>query len=288
MADISRRITRKSLKAKKKAAIRTIKKQAKEKIQEVKLQYSQNPERARLKAEELAAKKELRSQKLNAQLAFNEHKSRTYSLGEEIFSSITHGIGVGLSVAAIVLLAIKAYFHHPESMPLSTFMTSVIIFASSLFVMYLMSTLYHALRPVIAKKVFSIFNHDAIYILIAGTYTPFIFMLFPLKSAFSIALLVWIICAVLIALYSVFGSRLRGFSVFTYIVFGWLILSVFVYAPYTLNATSKYFLLAGGIAYSVCGICYIFRRRKWSLSYFHLFALFGSILHFFSVYFMFG
>ncbi|MBB5219262.1 hemolysin III family protein [Treponema rectale] len=288
MADISRRITRKSLKAKKKAAIQTIKKQAKEKIQEVKQQYAQNPERRRLREEEAALKKERRLQKANAQLAYNERKSRTYTLGEEIFSSITHGIGAGLSAAAIVLLAIKAYFYHPAGIPVSTFMASVLVFGASLFIMYLMSTLYHALRPVVAKKVFSIFNHDAIYILIAGTYTPFIFALFPLKAAFSLASIVWAICGLLIVLYSVFGSRLRAFSVFTYIVFGWLILSVFVYAPITLNAVSRYLLLAGGLSYSVCGICYIFRRRKWSLSFFHLFALFGSILHFFSVYFMIG
>ncbi len=99
MADISLRITKKSLKAKRKAAIKTIKAQTKEKIRAIKMEYAVNSERKKIKVAERAQKKELRIQKANARLAYNERQPRQYTLGEELFNSISHGIGAGLSAA---------------------------------------------------------------------------------------------------------------------------------------------------------------------------------------------
>ena len=288
MGDISNRITRKSIKAKKKAAIKTIKAQAKEKIHEVKIEYANNPERQKAKENERQAKKERKLQKANARLAYNQRQSREYTLGEDLFSSISHGIGAGLSAAAIVLLVIRAVFHCPEGVPVSACVTGYAIFGSSMFILYLMSTLSHAIPANSARKVFSIFNHDAIYILIAGTYTPFVLTKIGGGTGIAIVAIVWGITGLLITLYSVFGPRLRWFSVVTYLVMGWLIITIFSFFPVgiELNKTSRALLFAGGAAYAFGGLFYVLRKVKWSHSIFHLFVLGGSVLHFFSVYFI--
>lgn len=290
MADISRRITRKSIKAKKDAAIRTIKKQAKEKIHEVKLQYAQNPERQKLKELEREQKKERKEQRAAALLAYYQHQNREYTLGEELVSSISHGIGAGLSVAAIVLLIIRAVFHTPEGVSTSAAVAGYAIFGASIFVLYLVSTLYHAIPAVLARKVFSILNHDAIYILIAGTYTPFILTKITGPLGVSLCAIVWGVSAVLIILYSVFGSKLRWFSVVTYLILGWLIISVFSFFPVGtyLPDLCRALLFSGGACYSVGGLFYLMRKTKWAHCVFHILAMGGTIMHFFCIYFMLG
>ncbi len=288
MADISARITRKSLNAKKKAAIKTIKAQAKEKIREVKIEYNVNPERIKAKAQEKAQKQELKMQKANARLAYNERQSRQYTFGEDLFNSISHGIGAGLSVAAIVLLILRAVFHCPEGESVSQCVVGYTIFGASLFIMYMFSTLYHAITPYMARKVFSILNHDAIYILIAGTATPFILTKIPAGTDIVALSCVWGICAALVVLYSVFGSRLRGFSFFTYVVLGWIMVLCFGLGTFAgnLNNLSRTLLITGAISYSVGGLFFLMQKTRWTHSISHLFVLAGSILHFFSVYYL--
>lgn len=289
MADISARITRKSLAAKKKAAIKTLKAQNKEKIREVKIQYASNPERLQALEVEKEQKKNLRIQKRNARLAYNSRLPRRYTLGEDLFNSISHGIGAGLSVAAIVLLVLRAVFHAPAG-ETSVYVTAFSIFGSTLFIGYMMSTLYHAITPHGARRVFSIIDHICIYLLIGGTYTPFVLTRINGGKALVIFVAVWSVVLVLSILYAVFGARLRGFSLLTYCIMGWLIITVFSLYPVDepLNAVSKIFLVVGGICYTVGGVFYVMRSYRWTHSVFHVFALAGSILHFFSVYFMIG
>ncbi|MBO7639698.1 MAG: hemolysin III family protein [Treponema sp.] len=289
MADISARITRKSLAAKKKAAIKTLKAQNKEKIREVKIQYASNPERLHALEVEKEQKKNLRIQKRNARLAYNSRLPRRYTLGEDLFNSISHGIGAGLSVAAIVLLVLRAVFHAPEGQT-SLYVTAFTIFGSTLFIGYMMSTLYHAITPHGARRVFSIIDHISIYLLIGGTYTPFVLTRINGSKAMAIFIAVWCVVLVLSLLYAVFGARLRAFSLITYCIMGWLIITVF--SLYTidepLSSISKVFLFAGGICYTVGGVFYIMRSHRWAHSVFHVLALAGSILHFFSVYYIIG
>lgn len=289
MADISARITRKSLAAKKKAAIKTLKAQNKEKIREVKIQYASNPERLHALEVEKEQKKNLRIQKRNARLAYNSRLPRRYTLGEDLFNSISHGIGAGLSVAAIVLLVLRAVFHAPEGQT-SLYVTAFTIFGSTLFIGYMMSTLYHAITPHGARRVFSIIDHICIYLLIGGTYTPFVLTRINGGKAFAVFIAVWSVVAALSLLYAIFGARLRAFSLLTYFIMGWLIIGVF--SLYTidepLNSVSKVFLFAGGICYTVGGVFYIMRSYRWTHSVFHVLALAGSILHFFSVYYIIG
>ncbi len=288
MADISAKITRQSIKAKKKAAIRTIKAQAKEKIKEVKLEYANNPERKKAREEEREKKKALKIQKANARLAYNARQPRQFSLGEDIVNSLLGGIGAGLSVAALVLLVIRGVFYTPENFSTARIITSFSIFASSLIILYLLTTLYHAIQSLYARKIFSILNHCAIYYLIAGTYTPFVLAKIPGNSGFAVAIFVWIVTGVLILLYAVLGSKMRGFSIFSYLVLGWLIVTTFSFYPLgsELSKLSRAMLFAGGASYTIGGLFFLLRKYKWTRTIFYVFAIAGSVLHFFSVYFL--
>ena len=162
---------------------------------------------------------------------------------------------------------------------------SFTIFGSSLFILYMMSTLYHAITPYGARKVFSIFNHICIYILIAGTYTPFILTRVHGSTEWVIFCLIWGLCIALAVLYAVFGARMRSFSVFSYVVLGWLFILVLGFIDPTdrISTVSQAFVIAGGVAYTVGGGFFLLRRYKWTHSIFHMFTLAGSILHFFAV-----
>lgn len=284
MADISGKITRKSLKAKKRAAIKTIKAQAKEKIREVKIEYAANPERKKAVQMERERRKALRVQKENARLAYNARQPRQYTLGEDLFNSISHGLAAGLSVAAIVLLIVRAVTYAPDGKT-GLYITSFTIFGASMFILYMMSTLYHALTPYGVRKVFSILNHTSIYILIAGTYTPF--ALSAIEGAFGWVVfgIMWFFALIGIVFYAIFGSKMRNVSVVTYILMGWFI--VFALNPITrvLPKESIVMLVCGGVAYTLSCIFYFMKNYKWSHSIFHLFVVAGSVLHFFSVFY---
>lgn len=284
MADISEKITRKSLKAKKRAAIKTIKAQAREKIHEVKILYAKDPERKQARIHEKEQRKAFHVQKENARLAYNARQPRQYSLGEDLFNSISHGIGAGLSVAAIVLLVLRAIKYAPEGQT-ALYVTSFTLFGASAFFLYLMSTLYHALTPYGVRKVFSVFNHTSIYLLIAGTYTPFALTTIAGVHGWVVFGLIWGFALLGIVLYSVFGERMRNISVITYVIMGWLIIFAFNDLAKQLPLISIAMLISGGVAYTVGCIPYFMKKTKWAHSIFHLFVIFGSVLHFFSIYF---
>ena len=209
---------------------------------------------------------------------------KPYSTGEEIFNSVTHGIGTGLAVAATVLLIVKASLHAPESL-ITEYVASWSIYGACLIILYLMSTLYHALTPRKAKAVFSIFDHCAIYLLIAGTYTPFCLATLHGSTGWILFGIIWGLTILGITLYSVFGKRLKVLYVIMYIAMGWLIF--FAYKPMkaVMPPLCIMFLIAGGVSYTVGVIFYSLKKIKWMHPIWHLFVLAGSILHFFSVYY---
>lgn len=210
---------------------------------------------------------------------------KQYSTGEEIFNSVSHGAGAVLSAAALVLLVIRAALSAPEGMH-ALYVTSFALFGASLVILYLISTLYHALTPRKAKNVFRIFDHASIYLLIAGTYTPFCLAALHGALGWTLFGIIWGLTAAGITLYAVFGNRLRAVSAVTYVLLGWII--ILVYRPLSLAVphATVVFLIAGGIVYTAGCPFYALKKYKWMHSIFHLFVLAGSILHFFSVYFM--
>ncbi len=278
-------ITRKSLKAKQKAAIRTVKAQAKEKIENLKkAAFDSEDDEPVLSREQ---KKTLRSERLAASIAYSSKMPREYTVGEDIFNSISHGIGAGLSVAALVLLIIRAINHSvPSRVSISMFACT--LFASSMFVMYILSTLYHAMNPYGARRVFSILTHDAIYFLIGGTFTPFILLEIGGNSGWIVFAVLWAVVAALIALYSTLGKKIRAISIAAYLVLGWFFVLLFVaFGVGGLPQQSKNFILAGASAYTFGGIFFLMPKYKWCHSIFHLFSLAGSVLLFFAVWYLF-
>lgn len=213
----------------------------------------------------------------------HEKNKKRYSTGEEIANAITHGIGAGLSVAGLVLLVIKAAFYAPAEYKAS-YITGFALFGSSLIVMYLFSTLYHAL-PLRAKKVFGIFDHVAIYILIAGTYTGFCLSVLHGALGWVIFGIIWGLAAIGIVFYSVFGSKAKIASVITYIIMGWIIMFAVRPLKQVLPPLSFLLLTLGGIVYTLGCVFYTMKKYKWMHSIWHLFVLGGSVLHFFSLFF---
>ncbi len=209
--------------------------------------------------------------------------TKRYTAGEEIFNAITHGIGAALSISALVILIVRALSASPPDGK-RFYVIGFAMFGISLFILYLMSTLYHALTPLGAKKLFAVFDHSSIYLLIAGTYTPF--CLTALRGGYGWTLfgVIWGIAAAGIVLYAVFGSRIRALSVITYLIMSWFIVFPAKRLYHTLPRVSLVLLFAGGGAYSV-GCVFYALKKKWLHSVWHLFVLAGSACHFFSVYF---
>lgn len=208
---------------------------------------------------------------------------KRYSLGEEIFNSVSHGIAAGLSIAALCLLVIKAAIYAPYSRGL--FVSSFCIFGSTLVILYTMSTLYHALTPYGAKKVFAVFDHSSIYLLIAGTYTPFCLTILSGAWGWAIFGVIWGLAAIGITFYAIFGNKIRALSAITYILMGWLIVIALKQMLKNINHTSLVLLFLGGVCYTIGCVFYALKKIKWMHCIWHLFTMGGSALHFFSVYF---
>ncbi|MCQ2240982.1 hemolysin III family protein [Treponema sp.] len=277
MADISRRITRKSLKAKRKAAIKTIKVQAKEKIRQVKLECSIDADRKKTKALEKEQKKELKAQKSNARLAYNARQPRPFSLGEDLFNSISHGIGAGLSVAAIVLLIIRSVFHAPDA-NVGAWVASYALLGSVLFILYLTSTLSHAISAMGGRKVFERMTFMSIWLLVPALFVPYAMSTLNGTSLTAFVAVLWSIYGLMAILYGVFGNKIRGFSVFAFFVSFFVMTAAF--------AKCGSLLITGSVLYLIGGAFFMLRNYKWSHSIFHFLGLSGSIFHFFAVYYL--
>lgn len=275
---------KKKLKIEAKQKIKEIKLQAKKDIAETKYKLFLDLKKDNKKAIDKACRKIEKKRMKEIAKAEYESKPKRYSIGEEIFNSITHGIGVGLAIAGLVLLIVRAVQKAPVEF-LGSYVTGVSIFGASMIILYLMSTLYHALTPYGAKKVFAIFDHCSIYILIAGTYTPFCLAFLRGALGWTIFGIIWGLAVLGIVFYAIFGSRMRVLSVITYVLMGWLIIFAFKPMKNALSQTSLAFLLSGGVAYMVGVIFYAMKKIKWTHCIWHLFVLMGTVLHFFSVMF---
>lgn len=258
--------------------IRQIKDSAKKEIQQVKMEAY-----AALKPAKAARKLDRQQERLERK-AYEATIPKRYSIGEEIFNSVTHGVGAGLAVAATVLLIVRAVLYAPAD-GRGFYVTSFAIFGASLVVLYLMSTLYHALTPYGAKKIFAIFDHSSIYLLIAGTYTPFCLTTLRGSVGWMLFGIIWGLAVVGMTFYAIFGSRMRILSAITYVLMGWLVVFAFKPMVQNLNILSLKLVLAGGVAYTVGCIFYALKKIKWMHCIWHIFVMFGSVFHFFAVYF---
>ncbi len=207
------------------------------------------------------------------------HAVREYTLGEEIANSITHGIGAGLAVAALVLLIVKSVTDGAGLLLLSA-----LFFGISLFVEYMMSTMYHAIAHEGAKRVFKVLDHSCIYLLIAGTFTPYCLVTLLSNGGFWLFLGIWVMAIIGVAFEAFWTFRPRWVSVVIYVVMGWCVIAFLPALFQQLAPAGFWLLVAGGLSYTLGAVFYIFKKVKYMHSVFHVFVLAGSILHFLSIY----
>ena len=206
---------------------------------------------------------------------------RELTIGEEIFNSITHGIGALLSVAALSILTVFAAIRGD-----AWHVTSVVIFGSSMIILYTSSTLYHSFTRPSLKNLFARLDHVSIFLLIAGTYTPF--LLIPLRGPLGWILfgIIWGLAIAGIVIRSIYLTRFRKLMVVIYVMMGWLFLAAINSMVKNLPFTSLVFLFVGGGCYTLGVIFYAWRTLRFGHGIWHIFVLAGSILHFFSVLFI--
>jgi len=204
--------------------------------------------------------------------------THTYSKQEELANAITHGIGVVLSVAALVLLVVFAAM---KGTPWHV--VSFTIYGSAMLLLYISSTLVHSFPEGKAKRVFESLDHSFIYVFIAGTYTPILFHIVQGTLGWVLFGIVWGVAAAGIVFKSFFASRYLFTSTIIYIAMGWII--VFAWKPLTLHLAPEglHLLIGGGLLYTVGTIFYVWRSFPYHHAVWHLFVLGGSIVHFFAI-----
>ena len=199
-------------------------------------------------------------------------------MAEEIFNAITHGVGVVFAVSALVLLIVFASLYGN-----AWHIVSVAIYGTTLVLLYLASTLYHSFTKEKVKYIFKLLDHSAIFLLIVGTYTPF--MLVTLRGVLGWALLsvVWVFAILGIILKVFFVGRFTVFSTLLYLLMGWLIMVAMKPLMAAIPASGLRLLVAGGILYTLGSFFYIRKSRPFNHGIWHLFVLAGSVCHFLSV-----
>jgi hemolysin III len=210
--------------------------------------------------------------------------------GEEIANSILHGLGVLLAVTGLVLLTLKArgYLGREQlaGIPGSRAIFSYIMFTVSMIVMFTASTLYHAIQHEGAKRVFRILDHSAIYLLIAGTYTPFSLMGFGGILGWVYFGVEWALAAAGIALYAAQWKFIKKAELVIYILMGWACVGGILRLFRSIPVPSFVFLLAGGIAYTLGTVWYSRPARRGAHVVWHVFVLAGAVSHWWAVWFL--
>lgn len=215
-----------------------------------------------------------------------EKKKRSTTLphftkGEEIFNAVTHIVGGGFGVIFLILGVTFAHLHLSAVGILSMW-----IYGICMIITYTMSAIYHFLRPNRAKKVFRIFDHCSIFLLIAGSYTPYCLITLAGVWGYSLFAVVWGLSILGIVLNAVNMQKWMPLSQVLYLALGWSIVIAFVPLFQNLALNGVWWLLAGGIAYTVGAVFFAFGRKvKYIHSIFHLFVLLGTILQFVSILF---
>lgn len=204
----------------------------------------------------------------------------SYSFIEEIINSVTHGAGILLSIAALVLMVVFASLSGS-----AVHVVSCAIFGVTLILLYTASTLYHGIPYPRVKRILKIFDHCCIYLLIAGTYTPF--LLVTLRGALGWTLfgVIWFLALLGVLFKLFFIHRFKIVSTIAYVLMGWIIILAIKPLMAALPAGGLIFLVAGGLAYSLGVIFYAWKKLPFNHAIWHLFVLAGSICHFFAVLF---
>ncbi len=206
-----------------------------------------------------------------------------FTKGEEIFNAVTHIVGGGFGVIFLFAGVVCAHLYSDWVGILSMY-----IYGICMIIAYTMSAIYHFLRPNRAKKVFRIFDHCSIFLLIAGSYTPYCLVTLSTVPAWGYTLfaVVWALSILGIVLNAINMYKWKALSMVLYLALGWCIVIAFVPLTQNLNMAGFWWLLAGGILYTVGAVFFgLGRKIRYIHSIWHLFVLFGSICQFVSILF---
>lgn len=202
-------------------------------------------------------------------------RGRQYSTGEEVGNAVSHGVGACLAIAALVLLIV---FSVKAGGGLK--LCSALLFGISLLLEYLFSTLYHAIQPPKAKAVLRIFDHAAIYLLIAGTYAPFTLVTLYNDGGVPLCIAVWTVALIGIGIEVVTKERQpKWVSALVYLAMGWCIVFRLPALIAALPAGGLWLLVAGGLSYTVGIVFYLLKKVPFMHMVWHLFVLGGSVCH---------
>ena len=203
-----------------------------------------------------------------------------YTKGEEIFNMTSHIVGAVLGVVATTLCIVFAVINNNVYG-----VVSGAIYGVTMILLYTMSSIYHGLKPeMFSKKVFQILDHCSIFLLIAGSYTPFCLVTFReynLALGWGIFGFIWLMAIIGIVLNSIDIKKFKKFSMICYLGMGWCIVFTANLLPKLLGTSGLILLVAGGITYSIGAVLYgLGKKYKWMHSIFHMFILLGSLLQF--------
>ncbi|MCG7584440.1 hemolysin III family protein [Photobacterium sp. OFAV2-7] len=204
-----------------------------------------------------------------------------YSVAEEVANSVSHGLGMIFGIVGLVLLLNQAIEADADVLSI----TSLSIYGGSMILLYLASTLYHAIPFERAKRALKTFDHCAIYLLIAGTYTPFLLISLRTPLAIGLMTVIWVIAFVGIVLKIAFVYRFKRLSLATYLVMGWLALVAVYPLALSLSTGGLVLLGLGGVIYSLGVVFYVNDRLPYNHAIWHLFVLGGTVCHFLAIYY---
>ncbi len=205
---------------------------------------------------------------------------KTYSKEEERWNISTHAFGLVMSVAGIIPLTVKALQGHSLKI-----LIAFLIYWIGVSTMFLASTLYHSATDPVKRSRLNIFDHSAIYLTIAGTYTPISLLVLPPFWGITVLITVWLIAATGIILKFFFIGSFPRLSTVMYVLMGWVIVIAIKPLINSMSTAGLLWLLAGGVAYTIGAALYQVKGLKFNHAIFHLFVLLGAAFHYVVVYF---
>ncbi|SJL84824.1 PAQR family membrane homeostasis protein TrhA [Vibrio palustris] len=206
--------------------------------------------------------------------------SQSYSQKEEVANAVSHGLGCLLGLVGLVLLLLKAQDLGADRLTFISFA----VYGSSIIALFLASTLYHSIGAPKLKRWLKTFDHCAIYLLIAGSYTPFLLVGLRTPLAFWLMGIIWAIALLGIIMKVAFVYRFKRFSLYSYLIMGWLSLIVVYQLAMHVDMRGLVLLALGGVVYSLGVIFYVAKRIPYNHAIWHGFVLGGCVCHFLGIY----
>ena len=202
---------------------------------------------------------------------------RAYSVAEEWLNSISHGLACVAAIVGLVFMLLRA--------ETSVSVTASAVYGGTLIFMFLSSTIYHAVTHQKAKGLLKLFDHSAIYLLIAGTYTPLTLVAIGGKLGVIATAFIWVLAIAGVAFKMIARHRFPKVSVVTYLIMGWIVVGLIYPLYQAMPGSGLWLIVAGGLFFSIGVLFYVAKSKKYTHAIWHLFVIGGCSCHYFSIYY---